>query len=404
MAVIRTELIDELIKGYEKPDDIIGKDGLLKQLTKAIVERALSAEMTQHLGHRKHAAVSNPKGNTRNGTTPKTLKTDHGDLSIEVPRDRDSSFTPQMVRKGQRRFTGFDDKILSMYSRGMTVRDIQGHLQDLYGVEVSPDLISTVTDAVIEELKGWQNRPLERVYAILYLDALFLKVKQDGHIINKAAYVAIGITLEGHKDVLGIWLEETEGAKFWLKVITELRNRGVEDIYIACVDGLKGFPEAIESVYPKAEIQLCIVHMIRNSLKYVSYKERKELAQDLKPVYQATTEEAAQQALSEFAAKWDRKYPVIAKSWRANWVRLSTFFAYPEEIRRIIYTTNAVESLNYVLRKVTKNRAAFPTDEAALKLLYMALKNHMKKWTMPVPNWGVAMNQFSILFKDRVPE
>jgi len=404
METIRTELIDELIKGYQKPDDIIGKDGLLKQLTKAIVERALSAELTQHLGHEKHAEVSNPSGNTRNGTTSKTLKTDHGDLSIEVPRDRDSSFMPQMVRKGQRRFTGFDDKILSMYSRGMTVRDIQGHLQDLYGVEVSPDLISSVTDSILEEVKAWQNRPLDRVYAILYLDALFLKVKQDGHILNKAVYVAIGITLEGHKDVLGIWLEETEGAKFWLKVITELRNRGVEDIYIACVDGLKGFPEAIESVYPKTEIQLCIVHMIRNSLKYVSYKERKDLAQDLKPVYQSPTEEAAQQALTEFAAKWDRKYPVISKSWRANWVRLSTFFAYPAEIRRIIYTTNAVESLNYVLRKVTKNRAAFPTDEAAIKLLYMALKNHMKKWTMPLRDWGVAMNQFSILFKERVPE
>ena len=285
----------------------------------------------------------------------------------------------------------------------MTTRDIQAHLQDIYGVEVSPDLISNVTDAVINEVKEWQNRPLEEIYPILYLDATIVKVRSEGRIINKSAYLAVGITLEGTKDVLGIWLEQTEGAKFWLKVMTELKNRGVQDIYIACVDGLKGFPDAIEAIFPKTEVQLCIVHMVRNSLRFVSWKDRKNTAADLKAVYQAATEEQARMRLSEFARKWDTKYPTISKSWEANWQRLIPFFAYSEEIRRIIYTTNAIESLNNSLKKTIKNRASFPNDEAAIKLLYLSLKNIMKKWTMPVRNWGKALNQFAVLYGDRMP-
>ncbi len=401
---IRMELIDELIKDYKKPEDIMGENGILKQLTKAILERTLSAELTHHLGYEKHAPEGKNKGNSRNGTSGKTLKSDLGDLPIEVPRDRNGEFEPQIIKKGQRRFNGFDDKILSMYARGMTTRDIQAHLLDIYKVEVSPELISSVTAEVIEEVKEWQNRPLEEVYPIVYFDAIRVKVRDEGHVINKAAYLAIGVRLDGIKDILGIWLEKEEGAKFWLKVITELQNRGLKDIFIACVDGLKGFPEAIESVFPATQVQVCIVHMIRNSIQYVSYKDRKKLVTDLKTIYQAVTEDQALDALTALEQKWDSRYPMISKSWRNNWTRLSPFFAYPAEIRRAIYTTNAIESLNNSLRKVTKNRGAFPTDEAAIKLLYMALRNVMKKWTMPIRNWGTAINQMSIIFEDRIPK
>lgn len=400
----RTELIDELIKDYQKPEDIIGENGILKQLTKAIIERTLSAELTHHLGYEKHAPEGKNKGNSRNGKSAKTLKSDLGNLPIEVPRDRNGEFEPQLIKKGQRRFNGFDDKILSMYARGMTTRDIQAHLLDIYKVEVSAELISSVTAEVIEEVKEWQNRPLEEIYPIVYFDAIRVKVRDEGHVINKAAYLAIGVRLDGIKDILGIWLEKEEGAKFWLKVITELQNRGLKDIFIACVDGLKGFPEAIESVFPGAQVQVCIVHMVRNSLRYVSYKDRKKLAADLKSTYQAVTEEQALDALRALEQKWDSRYPMIAKSWRNNWSRLNPFFAYPPEIRRAIYTTNAIESLNNALRKVTKNRGAFPTDEAAIKLLYMALRNVMKKWTMPIRNWGTVINQMSIIFEDRIPK
>ena len=400
---IRTELIDELLKDYKKPEDMVGENGLLKQLTKALVERALNAELTHHLGYEKHSADGNNSGNSRNGTTPKTLKSDLGDMPIEVPRDRRGDFEPQIVKKGQRRFTGFDDKILSMYARGMTTRDIQSHLQEIYNVEVSPELISSVTAEVMEEVKEWQSRPLEDLYPIVYLDAIWIKIRDEGHVVNKAAYLAIGVRLDGIKDVLGIWLEKEEGAKFWLKVITELQNRGLKDILIACVDGLKGFPEAIESVFPGTQIQLCIVHMVRNSLKFVSWKDRKKVVSDLKTVYQASTEEQAQTALTEFEQRWNEQYPMIAKSWRSNWTRLRTFFGYPPDIRRVIYTTNAIESLNNGLRKVTKNRGSFPTDDAAIKLLYLALKNIMKKWTMPIQNWATAVNQFSIIFDGRIP-
>src|SRR5271157_1674934 len=390
---IRTELIDELLKDYQKPEDLVGENGLLKHLTRALVERALGAELTHHLGYEKHSPEGKSSGNSRNGTSPKTLKSDLGEMPIEVPRDRRGDFEPQLVKKGQRRFTGFDDKILSMYARGMTTRDIQSHLQEIYKVDVSPELISSVTAEVMEEVKEWQNRTLEELYPIVYFDAIWIKIRDEGHVVNKAAYLAIGIRLDGFKDVLGIWLEKEEGAKFWLKVITELQNRGLKDMLIACVDGLKGFPEAIESVFPGTQIQLCIVHMVRNSLKFVSWKDRKQVVSDLKTVYQAATEEKAQTALTEFEQRWNERYPMIAKSWRSNWTRLRTFFGYPAEIRKVIYTTNAIESLNNGLRKVTKNRGAFPSDEAAIKLLYMALRNIMKNWTMPIQNWLSALNQ-----------
>ena len=403
MSEIREDLIDELLKGYEKPEDIVGESGLLKQLTKAILERALESELTHQLGYSKNSPEGRNSGNSRNGKGRKTLKTDHGELSIITPRDRNSQFDPQIIKKGQRRFTGFDDKILSMYARGMTTRDIQAHLEDIYGVEVSADLISSVTDGVLEEVKEWQNRPLEALYPIVYFDAIWLKVRDQGQVMNKAAYLAIGVGLDGLKDVLGIWLEKTEGAKFWLKVITELQHRGVRDILIACVDGLKGFPEALESVFPRTEVQLCIVHMVRNSLRFVSYKHRKQLAAALKEIYRATTVEQAEEALLVLEKDWDERYPMVSKSWRNNWTRITPFFAYPEEIRKVIYTTNAIESLNNSLRKVTRNRNSFPNDEAAIKLLYMALKNIAKKWTMPLQGWPQAVNQFSIRFGDRIP-
>lgn len=400
---INPELLDELLKEYKSPDDMFGTDGLLQQLTKALVERAMQAELTHHLGYEKHAPEGDNSGNSRNGSFPKTIKGKRGQLQIDVPRDRAGQYQPQLIKKGQTRFDGFDDKIISMYSRGMTVREIQAHLKEIYGVEVSPDLISTVTDAVIDEVRAWQTRPLDPIYPILYLDALVVKVKDQGRVSNKAIYLAIGVNLSGLKEVLGMWTSDTEGAKFWLSIITELKNRGLKDIYIACVDGLKGFPEAIETVFPKTQVQLCLVHLMRNSLAYVSYKDRKAVAADLKAIYDAATAEEAETHLEEFAAKWDFRYPLIAKSWRANWSRIIPMFGYPEEIRRAIYTTNAIESLNMSLRKVIKTRASFPNEEAAFKLLYLALKNIAKKWTMPIKNWSVAMNQFAIIFEGRVP-
>jgi putative transposase len=399
---INPTLLDELLKDCKTPDDLMGQKGILKQLSKALIERSLSAELTHHLGYEKHALAGKKSGNSRNGKSSKTIKSDFGDFPIEVPRDRNGDFEPQMIKKGQRRFTGFDDKILSMYAFGMTTRDIQAHLQEIYNVEVSADLISTVTSEVMEEVKEWQNRALEEVYPIVYLDALWIKVRDEGHVVNKAAYLVIGIRMDGTKDVLGIWLEKEEGAKFWLKVITELRNRGVKDILIACVDGLKGFPEAIEAVFPNTQVQVCIVHMIRNSVKYVSYKDRKRVIIDLKVIYQAISEEQALQGLDEFEQKWDKQYPMIGKTWRSNWTRISPFFAYPAEVRKIIYTTNTIESMNNGVRKVTKNRGAFPNDEAAMKLLYLAIRNIVKKWTMPVQNWPAAINQLSIIFEDRL--
>jgi len=400
---IREEILEELLKDYKNPEDLIGKDGLLKELTKRLVEKAMDSELTHHLGYEKHSPTGKNSGNSRNGKSSKKIKGDFGEVSIEVPRDRNGDFDPQIIQKHQTRFDGFDDKIISMYARGMTTRDIQAHLQEIYGVEISADLVSRVTDAVINDVKEWQNRSLDEVYPILYLDATIVKVRSEGRVVNKSAYLAIGINIDGIKDVLGIWLEQSEGAKFWLKVMTELKNRGVRDIFIACVDGLKGFPEAIEATFSQAEVQLCIVHMVRGSLRFVSWKDRKAVAGDLKGIYQAATEEQAKANLESFAQKWDGRYPTISKSWATHWPRVIPFFSYPKEIRKIIYTTNAIESLNNSLKKTIKHRASFPNDEAAVKLLYLSLKNIQKKWTMPARDWGKALNQFAILYKDRMP-
>jgi putative transposase len=400
---INAKLVDELLVDYKKPEDIIGENGLLKQLTKALLERALNAELTEHVGYDKHDPAGYNSGNSRNGATKKKLKGDFGEIELETPRDRNGSFEPAIVSKGQTRFSGFDDKIISMYSRGMTTREIEGHLKEMYGVDVSPGLISNVTEAVMEEVKAWQSRPLDEVYPILYMDALRVKVRDGAHVQNKAIHVAIAVNLAGHKEVLGLWVAQNEGAKFWLQVLTELQNRGVKDIFIACVDGLKGFPEVIESVYPKAEIQTCIVHMVRASLSYVNWKQRKPVAADLRQIYQAATAQAASQQLDAFAQKWDAVCPVVSQIWRRHWDRIVPFLAYPAEIRKVIYTTNAVESLNMSLRKIIKMRGSFPNEEAALKLLYLALRNASKKWTMPVQNWSAALNRFSILWPDRMP-
>jgi putative transposase len=399
-----TDLIDSLLSGYKKPEDLIGENGLLKQLTKALVERALDAEMEAHLGHAKNDTVTNPAGNTRNGKSSKKLKGEFGELPIEIPRDRNGSFEPQIIPKHQTRWSGFDDKILSLYARGMTVREIQGHLEEMYGTEVSPTLISSVTDAVIEEVKAWQSRPLDALYPIVYLDCIHVKVRDTGSVRAKAVYLALGINMAGEKELLGIWIAQTEGAKFWLQVVTELKNRGVQDIFIACVDGLKGFPEAIETIYPKTAVQLCIVHMVRYSLNYVSWKLRKEIAADLRTIYAAATVEEAEQNLNEFEGKWGAAYAPIAQSWRRNWPRIIPFFDYPPEIRKVIYTTNAIESVNMSLRKITKNRGSFPTDESLLKLFYLALNNISKKWTMPIRDWKAALNRFTIQFEDRMPQ
>lgn len=400
---IRQELLDELLKEYEKPDDLLGDNGLLQQLTKALVERALEGELTHHLGYEKHSSAGTGSGNSRNGSTPKTIKGKRGQVEIEVPRDRNASFEPQLIKKRETRFDGFDEKIISLYARGMTTREIQGHLEEIYGTEVSPALISSATEAVLEEVRVWQSRPLDKVYPILYLDALVVKVREQNRVINKSVYLVIGVNLQGLKEVLGIWIAETEGASFWLGIITELKNRGVEDIFIACVDGLKGFPEAIESVFPRTQVQLCVVHLVRHSLSYVSYKERKEVAADLKLIYTAPTLAEAETRLLEMVEKWEKQYPVVARSWQANWARIVPMFQFTPEIRRAVYTTNAIESLNYSLRKIIKNRALFPNDEAVQKILFLALRNIAKKWTMPIPNWSAAMNQFAILFEGRVP-
>ena len=399
-----TQLIDSLLADYKKPEDLIGEHGLLKQITKALVERALQAEMTEHLGHGKNEAVDNAAGNTRNGTSPKTLQGEFGKLPIASPRDRHGNFEPQLIAKHQTRWAGFDDKILSLYARGMTVREIQAHLEEMYGAEVSPALISTVTEAVMEEVKAWQARPLDALYPIVYLDCIHVKVRDNGAVRVKAVYLVLGINLAGEKELLGIGIAQTEGAKFWLQVVTELKNRGVTDIFIACVDGLKGFPEAIEAVYPKTAVQLCLVHLVRYSLHYVSWKLRKEVAADLKRIYQSATVEEAQIRLTEFEHQWDAAYPPIGQSWRRNWERIVPFFDYPPEIRKVIYTTNAIESLNMSLRKITKNRASFPSDEALTKLFYLAIRNIAKKWTMPIRDWKAALTRFTIQFDDRMPQ
>lgn len=396
-------LLDELLKGVSKPEDLLGPEGLFKQLKKALVERALSAELTHHLGYAKGEAKPDAQDNLRNGYTGKTLLTDEGELPIEVPRDRSGTFEPALVPKGVRRLEGFDEKLLSLYARGMTVREIQGHLQELYGVEVSPDLISTVTDAVLEEVKEWQNRPLDALYPVMIFDALRVKIRDEGTVKNKAVYLALGITRTGSKEVLGIWVEQTEGAKFWMRVMSELKNRGVQDILICLIDGLKGFPEAISAVFPRATVQTCIVHLLRHSLEFATWKDRKAVALALKAVYRAPTIEAAHQALSDFeTSAWGKKYPAIAASWKRNWSQVVPFFAFPSEVRRVLYTTNAIESLHMQLRKIIKNRGHFPNDESAIKLLYLALTKIGQKWRAgPAVEWKSALAQFAILYEDR---
>ena len=396
------KLIKELLANYRGPEDLIGENGLLKRLTKKLVEGAMGAELTHHLGYEKHApAGENGSGNTRNGTSQKKLKGDFGEVEIAVPRDRDGTFEPKIVAKHQRRFTGFDDKILSMYARGMSTREIEGHLQEIYGVEVSASLISEVTDAVQDEVKTWQNRPLEPLYPILFLDALMVKMRHEGRVENRAVYIAIGLDLNGQKDVLGLWTSAHEGAKFWLGVLTDLKNRGVQDIFIACVDGLKGFPQAIETVFPQAQVQLCIVHLTRASLNYVGWKERKAVAADLRCIYRAATVEQAEQELAGFTEKWGARYPSIPLLWSRNWERVIPFFAFPEQVRRIIYTTNAVESLNMSLHKIIKTRGSFPSEDAALKLVFLALRNVIQSWEH-VLHWKEALNQFTLLWEDRI--
>jgi putative transposase len=397
------KLLDELLAG-KKPEEILGKDGLLDELTKRLAERALEGEMTHHLGYPRHSPAGQHTGNSRNGKTHKTVKGQTGEMEISVPRDRNGEFEPQLVKKHQRRLPGFDDKVIALYAHGMTTRMIAGHLKELYGVDVSPSLISAVTDTVIEDVKAWQSRPLDAVYPIVYLDAIHLKMRSEGRVQNTAVYLALGINLDGYKELLGLWIGESEGSKFWLGVLTELQNRGVEDVLIACVDGLKGFPEAIETVYPKTQVQLCIVHMVRHSLRFVSWKERKSVAADLRTIYTAATAEAAEQALESFEEKWQARFPSIARSWRSNWTNIIPFFSYPPAIRKVIYTTNAIESMQAQLRKVTRNRGAFPSPESVRKILYLAIERIAKKWKRPIRDWVAALNHFTVVFEGRIPE
>ena len=399
---ISNAAIDEIIKGYKNPAEIIGPDGLLKQLTKAIVERMLESEMDHHLGYDKHSTKGNNSGNSRNGHSSKSIITDTGVIELAVPRDRNAEFSPHVVEKGQRRITGFDEKIISMYGLGLSTRDIGLHLKEIYGAEVSPDLISRVTEGIREEVDLWRKRPLSPVYSIVYFDALWVKVREDNRVINKAVYVAMGVDLDGKKDVLGLWIDSSEGARFWMKVIGEIQNRGVKDILIACVDGLKGFPEAIEAIFPLTAVQVCIVHMIRNSFQFVPKKNSKAFMSDLKEIYQAPSEAAGLQALDSFSAKWKGTYPTVVKSWQNNWSRLSVMLNFPEAIRKLIYTTNPIESLNASLRKVTKNKRMFPNDDSVFKQLYLAVTRRVESWTGGIQGWREIRNQLNIIFEGRV--
>ena len=391
------DLAAEFAKGIKTEDDL---NQFTRLLTKLTVETALNAELTEHLGHEKNARKNG--SNARNGYSRKTVLSDDGEIEITTPRDRDGTFEPQLIKKNQTRITQMDSQILSLYAKGMTTREIVATFKEMYDADVSPTLISKVTDAVKEQVAEWQNRPLDALYPIVYMDCIVVKVRHNGSVINKAVFLALGINLDGQKELLGMWMAENEGAKFWLNVLTELKNRGLQDILIACVDGLKGFPDAINSVYPQTHIQLCIIHMLRNSLKYVSWKDYKAVTQDLKAVYQSPTEEAALMALDQFAQTWDDKYPQISKSWRTHWENLNTFFAYPAEIRKAIYTTNAIESLNSVIRQAIKKRKVFPTDDSVRKVIYLAIDAASKKWNMPIRDWRLAMSRFIIEFGDRL--
>ena len=397
------EVIDELLAGARTEEEIVGPGGVLARLTKRLVERALSAELSEHLGCEPHQEPPGGVGNTRNGSTPKTLATEHGPVDVRTPRDRKGTFEPQIVRKGQRRFQGFDDKILALYSRGLSTRDIEAHLAEIYGVKVGRDLISRVTDAVIEDVREWQQRPLDDVYPVIFLDALVLKIREGGTVQRRACYLALGVTVEGERDVLGMWFQEAEGAKFWMQILSELKQRGVDDILICCVDGLKGFPEAIEAIFPTTTVQTCIVHLIRHSLKYVPRREREQVARDLKPIYTAVDADAAKVALEAFDEKWGARFAVITQAWLNAWEYVTPFLAFPPELRRVIYTTNAIEALNRQLRKAIKTKGHFPNEEAARKLIYLAITNAVPAWTR-TRNWTTALLAFKIHFGDRLPE
>ena len=400
--VLPDEVIDELLAGRKTEQEIAGPGGLLSQLTKRVVERAMEVELTDHLGYEPHQEPPGGAGNTRNGSTPKTLQTEHGPVPIRTPRDRDGSFEPKIVRKRQRRFEGFDDKILALYSRGLSTRDIEAYLREIYGVSVGRDLISRVTDAVIEDVRSWQQRPLDDVYPILYLDAFVVKIRDGGSVVRKACYLALGVTMDGERDVLGMWFQQTEGAKFWMQVLNDLKQRGVRDILICCVDGLTGFPDAIEAIFPKTEVQTCILHLIRTSLKYVPRRQYEQVVKDLKPIYQAVDADAALVALEAFEEKWGDQLPPVVKAWRDAWDHVTPFMAFPEEVRRVIYTTNAIEALNRQLRNAIKTKGHFPNEEAARKLIYLAVMNAVPQWTR-TRGWTKALLAFKIHFGDRVP-
>jgi putative transposase len=401
--LLPNELIDQLMAGAKTGEEITGQGGLLSQLTKRMVERAMEVELTDHLGYEPHAEPPGGAGNTRNGSTPKTLLTEHGPVEISTPRDRDGSFEPQIVRKRQRRFDGFDDKILALYARGMSTRDISAHLEEIYGVQVGRDLISKVTDAVMEDARAWQTRPLDDVYPVVFLDALVLKIRDGGTVQRKACYLALGINLDGDREVLGMWFQGSEGAKFWMQILTELKHRGVADILIACVDGLKGFPEAIEAIFPATTVQTCIVHLIRASLRYVPRRQFDAVTKDLKPIYTAINPDQAMVALEAFEAKWGEMLPIVPRMWREAWQHVIPFMAFEPEVRRVIYTTNAIEALNRQLRKAVKTKGSFPSEEAAMKLLYLAIHNAVPQWTR-TRGWTKAMLAFKIQFGDRLPD
>lgn len=401
---ISNDIIDQLAKNIKTEADLFGSDGLLKQLSKQLIERALAAELTESIGYDKNAKSDSLEKNYRNGTSKKTIKTGNGEIEVDVPRDRNGEFEPALIRKHQRRLEGLDSQILALYARGMTTRDIQAFLKELYGTEISPDLISKVTDSILDDVNAWRNRPLDQVYPIVYIDGFVVKCKQERHVVNSTVYVVFGINCNGYKDVLGYYLGETEGAKYWLSVLNELKNRGLNDILMICADGLKGLPESIEAAYPNATFQTCVVHLIRNSLNFVPYKDKRAVASELKKIYTADTVELAAIALDDFELEWADKYQAIVKSWRNNWEKVIPFFDFPKDIRRIVYTTNIIESLNRTLRKAVKTRGHFPSPDAVFKVLYLATQNAAKKWTMPVREWRQALNQFCIMYPGRIPE
>ena len=402
MALDRDELKKLLKeKGVKSLDDF---NTFMREVSKEVVETLLEGELTDHLGFEKHDQKANVTDNTRNGYTPKTVKSKFGEIDLDVPRDRKSDFEPQIVKKRQKDISGLEEKIISMYAKGMTTRDIQAHIKDLYGYEISPETVSSITDKVMERAREWQSRPLESIYALIYMDAVFLKMRLEGHVRNVALYTIIGINLDGQKECLGLWISETESAKYWLSVLSELKNRGVVDVLIFTVDNLKGISEAIEAVFPRAEVQKCVVHQIRNSLRYVSWKERKPMAKDLRSIYEAATEKEGAAALEEFSEKWDKRYPHISASWRNNWDEIITFFKYPPEIRTLVYTTNPIESLNRKIKKVAKNKSAFPNDQALIKQVYLAVEEAARKWTFRHRDWAMIYSQLMIYFGDRMGE